>query len=328
MEELNDGKLFFNSLSVGQRPTSLWRRENHRLGLQNRVRSTTNHPVRFRSPKDYRLFPEFRRSLQSWIRNLYFQPEVILDLKNLVKRPLDLHYAANGSEHVNSLYKSCAVVGNSGILLKGEHGQFIDSHEMVIRLNNARTQGYSRYVGSKTILSFVNSNILQLCARKEMCFCHPYGNNVAIIMYICQPMHFFDYLTCNSSHTAPLLITDARFDILCARIVKYYSIKRFVEETGRVPEDWGKIHDEKAFHYSSGMQAVLLAVGICEKVSIFGFGKSAETKHHYHTNQKKELDLHDYEAEYAFYKDLVEQPEVIPFIGHLGFKFPPVVFYH
>jgi len=63
-------------------------------------------------------------------------------------------------------------------------------------------------------------------------------------------------------------------------------------------------------------------------VSVFGFGKSSEAKHHYHTNQKSELDLHDYEAEYAFYRDLVERPEVIPFLNESGLKIPPLVFYH
>ena len=33
----------------------------------------------------------------------------------------------------------------------------------------------------------------------------------------------------------------------------------------------------------------MVAVGICEKVSLFGFGKSGEAKHHYPRNQKGEL---------------------------------------
>ncbi|CAD5183891.1 unnamed protein product, partial [Musa acuminata subsp. malaccensis] len=173
----------------------------------------------------------------------------------------------------------------------------------------SRVSGYNHKVGSKTGLSFVNSNILHLCARRPGCFCHPYGESVPIVMYICQPVHFLDYAVCNSSHKAPLLITDVRFDMLCARIVKYYSLKTFVDTTGKPPGEWTKVHDEKMFHYSSGMQAVMLALGICDQVSVFGFGKSAEAKHHYHTNQKAELDLHDYEAEYALYRDLVEQPQ-------------------
>ncbi|KAG0487993.1 hypothetical protein HPP92_006804 [Vanilla planifolia] len=247
------------------------------------------------------------------------------DLVELVKRPLDRH---KGLPDTGRRYASCAVVGNSGILLQNDHGHLIDGHDLVIRLNNANTHGYQRHVGSKTGISFVNSNILHLCSRRQGCFCHPYGVDVPIVMYICQAVHFVDYTICNSPHRAPLLITDIRFDMLCTRIVKYYSLKRFVVETGKPPEDWPKFHDEKMFHYSSGMQAVMLALGICDQVSVFGFGKSADAKHHYHTKQKEELDLHDYEAEYAFYRDLVQRPEVIPFFNESGINLPPIVLYH
>jgi hypothetical protein len=79
-------------------------------------------------------------------------------------------------------------------------------------------------------------------------------------------------------------------------------------------------------HYSSGFQAVVLALASCDRVSIFGFGKSDLAKHHYHTNQKAELRLHDYDAEYNFYKDLVKRPEAIPFISD-KFKIPNAVIY-
>ncbi|OVA03579.1 Glycosyl transferase [Macleaya cordata] len=304
------------------RSISSWQQQS-RIDRRSRY-SFRGIPVHLRSPKYYRNWLDFRRILRDWFRNKRFQPEIMSQLINLLKRPIDQHY---GFENSNSRYSSCAVVGNSGILLKTEYGDLIDNHEIVIRLNNARTNGYQKNVGSKTSISFVNSNILHLCARRESCFCHPYGEKVPIVMYICQAMHLMDYTICNSSHKAPLLYTDARFDVLCARIVKYYSLKLFVEETGKSPEEWAPAHDGSLFHYSSGMQAVMLALGICDKVSIFGFGKSTVAKHHYHTNQKAELHLHDYEAEYSFYRDLVEQPEVIPFLGD-KFKIPPVVIYH
>ncbi|KAI0519732.1 hypothetical protein KFK09_007191 [Dendrobium nobile] len=306
-------------------PAAMWRRENShfdvglRAGLDGRVQ------IRVRSPRDYNIFPELRRSLRDWWKNRRFQPEIMSELAKLVKRPLDRHHGLTDS---GPRYASCAVVGNSGILLNSDRGELIDGHELVIRLNNARTHGYQRKVGSKTGLSFVNSNILHLCARRPGCFCHPYGENVPMIMYICQAVHFLDYTICNASHRAPLLITDIRFDMLCSRIVKYYSLKRFAEVTGKPLEDWAKFHDEKMFHYSSGMQAVMLALGICDQVSVFGFGKSADAKHHYHTNQKAELDLHDYDAEYAFYQDLVDRPQVIPFLKDSGLTVPPLVFYH
>ncbi|POO01273.1 Glycosyltransferase [Trema orientale] len=297
-----------------------WRRFNHR---DIRARTSNGVPLLLRSPNFYRHWLSFRRVLHDWSRSKRYQPEIMSELVRLVKHPIDQRNGLAGSD---DRYSSCAVVGNSGILLKSDYGQLIDSHEVVIRLNNARTESYEAKVGSKTSISFVNSNILHLCARRESCFCHPYGEKVPLIMYICQPLHFLDYTVCNSSHKAPLLITDPRFDVLCSRVVKYYSLKLFAEEKGKSLEEWGPAHDGAFFHYSSGMQAVMMALGICDRVSIFGFGKSELAKHHYHTNQKAELHLHDYEAEYAFYHDLVESPQVIPFIPRT-FRIPPVAVY-
>uniref|UniRef100_A0A0D9XWY7 Sialyltransferase-like protein n=1 Tax=Leersia perrieri TaxID=77586 RepID=A0A0D9XWY7_9ORYZ len=228
-------------------------------------------------------------------------------------------------------FPTCAVVGNSGVLLGSGHGAQIDTHDLIIRLNNARIAGFAIDVGVKTSISFVNSNILHICAARNAvthaaCGCHPYGGEIPMAMYICQPAHLLDALICNATATAsspfPILVTDARLDALCARIAKYYSLRRFVSVTGEPASNWTRKHDEKYFHYSSGMQAVVMALAVCDEVSLFGFGKVDGAKHHYHTNQKKELDLHDYEAEYEFYADLQERPEMVPFLD--GFKPPPV----
>lgn len=303
-----------DSLLRGDLPAAAGRSGRYyTLRRRSNVIITHGSDHRFMSPKELLQIPGFRRSLSDWFQHRHFQPEVMSQLANLT---------------THRRYKSCAVVGNSGILLKSENGELIDSHEFVIRLNNARITGFRTHVGLKTNVSFINSNILHLCARRKGCYCHPYGDDVPLIMYICQAVHFVDLTICNESYRAPTQVTDARFDLLCTRLVKYYSLKRFVRETGKSPEEWSKQHDEMAFHYSSGMQAVMLAVGICDKVSVFGFGKSSDAKHHYHTNQKAELDLHDYEAEYELYRDLAEKPQAIPFLMDSGFNVPPVVFYH
>ncbi|KAK8282185.1 hypothetical protein V6Z11_D08G010200 [Gossypium hirsutum] len=301
-----------------------WRRFNH-YDANAKAKSKRDNKllVMFKSPKFHHYWLDFRRNLQDWARKKVFQPNIMMELVQLVKVPIDGY---NGFIGTNK-YKSCAIVGNSGILLNKKYGNLIDDYEIVIRLNNARIKGFEKQVGTKTNISFVNSNVLHLCAKGgESCFCDPYGPNVPIVMYICQPVHFADYVMCNSSHEAPMLVTDPRFDVLCARIVKYYSVKRFVEEMGKTLDEWGPVHDGSLFHYSSGFQAVMLALGICDKVGMFGFGKSASTAHHYHTNQKAELRLHDYEAEYEFYHDLVKNPRAIPFVSD-KFRFPPVVIY-
>lgn len=286
----------------------------HRRGHPDHDHDPLLHPL----PRQEQLLdPSLRRALRSWHRLRRHDPAVLRNLPSLLSLP--------------GRIPSCAVVGNSGILLRASYGPLIDSHAAVFRLNNARISGFAAHVGAKTNLSFINSNILHLCARRPGCFCHPYGDGVPILLYICQAAHFLDVAACNASspsrHAAPISVTDPRLDVLCARMVKYYSLRRFVAETGRAADEWNSAHDAAMFHYSSGMQAIMVAVGVCDKVSVFGFGKAADAKHHYHSNQKTELDLHDYEAEYALYRDLAERPQVVPFLKDAGLAVPPVVFY-
>jgi len=118
-----------------------------------------------------------------------------------------------------------------------------------------------------------------------------------ILLYICQAAHFLDIAACNttssSRHGSPISVTDARLDVLCSRIVKYYSLRRFVAETGRAAEDWDRAHDAAMFHYSSGMQAIMIAVGVCDRESVLGFGKYSDAKQHYHSKKKAEMDIND-----------------------------------
>ncbi|KAI8506884.1 Ras- protein Rab-21 [Branchiostoma belcheri] len=53
-------------------------------------------------------------------------------------------------------YRTCALVGNGGILLKSNCGNEIDSHDYVIRMNMAALKNYEQDVGRQTNLSFIN----------------------------------------------------------------------------------------------------------------------------------------------------------------------------
>ncbi|KAK9726987.1 hypothetical protein RND81_05G250500 [Saponaria officinalis] len=269
---------------------------------------------------------EFKSTSSDWSRKKRFQPDIMEELLDQVKFPVDVHNS--GLTGSKMKYSSCAVVGNNGILLNKEYGELIDGHEAVIRLKNARIKSFEKNVGSKTTISFISSPVLHHCARNDDCFCHPYGTTVSIVLYMGQPAHFLDYVLCNSSHKSPLIVTDPRLDTLCYRIVKYYSLKRFADgRANKTFEHWYSAHNGSMFVYSSGMQAATLALGICDRVSLFGFGKSNGTKHHYHTNRTQELSVHDYAAEYDFYHDLVKKPHAVPFFS-VSFKFPPMVIHN
>ncbi len=57
----------------------------------------------------------------------------------------------------NFKFDSCAVVGNSGYLKLAQFGAAIDSHDVVVRLNQSPTKAFARWVGSKTSIRILNS---------------------------------------------------------------------------------------------------------------------------------------------------------------------------
>mmetsp|Transcript_6483 Transcript_6483/g.12169 ORF Transcript_6483/g.12169 Transcript_6483/m.12169 type:complete len:570 (+) Transcript_6483:372-2081(+) len=52
----------------------------------------------------------------------------------------------------------CAVVGNSGSLLLRNFGRSIDSHDIVVRLNQAPTQRYAKHLGTKATFRVINKS--------------------------------------------------------------------------------------------------------------------------------------------------------------------------
>ncbi|CRK95040.1 CLUMA_CG008523, isoform A [Clunio marinus] len=56
--------------------------------------------------------------------------------------------------------KSCIIVSSAGSLTGSGLGNFIDSHDIVMRFNHAPTEGYETDVGNKTSIRIVNSQVV------------------------------------------------------------------------------------------------------------------------------------------------------------------------
>mmetsp|Transcript_30490 Transcript_30490/g.72600 ORF Transcript_30490/g.72600 Transcript_30490/m.72600 type:complete len:874 (-) Transcript_30490:139-2760(-) len=65
-------------------------------------------------------------------------------------------YHALPEEDPADRFGSCAVVGNSGLLLNKELGKEIDSHDLIYRFNQAPTRGYETHVGGRTTHESLN----------------------------------------------------------------------------------------------------------------------------------------------------------------------------
>ncbi|NWV88489.1 SIA8D sialyltransferase, partial [Machaerirhynchus nigripectus] len=86
----------------------------------------------------------------------------VLDRRRTLNISRDLHsLLPEVSPMKNRRFKTCAVVGNSGILLKSGCGKEIDSHDFVIRCNLAPVVEFAADVGTKSDFITMNPSVVQ-----------------------------------------------------------------------------------------------------------------------------------------------------------------------
>ena len=67
----------------------------------------------------------------------------------LRREGVELHPWADLAQHPEIRGGSLAIVGNAGYLAQLDQGNRIDDHDLVLRMNNFRTQGFERQVGTR-----------------------------------------------------------------------------------------------------------------------------------------------------------------------------------
>lgn len=266
---------------------------------------------------------------------------IMRDLVRPMKKPIDKFLARNQdtpSFDRKGPFDSCAVVGNSATLLNRSYGQFIDTHDMVIRSNFARTRTFEKFVGQKTTLAVISEDILHDCVdRGQTCACQPYTIPVPTVVSILVPEHYMDAAVCEYSPLYPTLVTHVQFNRLCKRVAKWYAVKKFMATTGLAANKWDR---RKSIGYSTGLQAVVLALSMCKRVDLFGVQDTALSQEFktYFPNTwslKKKTwivmprRLINLNGEFLFYQDLARTSKAsIPqFLAHSGLTLPPVHLY-
>uniref|UniRef100_UPI003AAB90A0 ST3 beta-galactoside alpha-2,3-sialyltransferase 8 n=1 Tax=Centroberyx gerrardi TaxID=166262 RepID=UPI003AAB90A0 len=161
--------------------------------------------------------------------------------------------------------RSCAVVGNSGNLRRSGHGNLIDSHGSVIRMNKAVTQGFEQDVGNRTTHHFLYPESAVDVGR---------GVSLVLLPFKLRDL---EWLT-SALSTGHVKMTYMRVKdrveadkdkVLVVNPVFFkYVHERWTEHHGRYP--------------STGMLAIVFALHICDQVSVFGYGADQQGNwHHY-----------------------------------------------
>ncbi|XP_038060864.1 CMP-N-acetylneuraminate-poly-alpha-2,8-sialyltransferase-like [Patiria miniata] len=211
---------------------------------------------------------------------------------------------------------SCAVIGNSGILNNSSCGNFIDSHDFVIRANMGLIKGYEVDVGKTSSLNAFNTLLLS-----------SYGSAMEKTKSK-RKLHiratFFDTIkTLKESilwYPKELYIGNGSF----ASGRNYRSVIDALRRKGftgiRFAYSWKPVHVEKLWGLplggTLGLDIYTVARTFCSNITLFGFypfHKDLEgraVKYHYYDKRKLDFDRskwHNFSMEHTILKELERQ---------------------
>lgn len=166
--------------------------------------------------------------------------------------------------------RSCAVVGNSGTLRGSHFGPLIDRHNIVVRVNRGRTEGFEEDVGAKTThrVMYPESKI-QLDNSTHLLF-FPFKTND----FIWLMDHFRP--DSNGAMKPGRIANKDLVSILNPAFMRYVH-RVWLRKVGHYP--------------STGFMALALSTFFCDEVNVFGFGAdiNGNWDHYYEILRNKNL---------------------------------------
>ena len=159
---------------------------------------------------------------------------------------------------------SCALVGNARSMLTEERGDEIDSHEVVMRLNQAPTVNFEKYVGSKTTHRLVNNKWGAAYKANEKLAMEP---GVTMVF---SRTDWLSYL--RIAKVLGARDSEVKMRLLSRETVNYAG-DLLRKMKGRVDLVRGLPYPGKGSP-SSGWIGVWFLMQFCDKVSVYGMGDS------------------------------------------------------
>jgi len=169
-------------------------------------------------------------------------------------------------------HDTCAVVGNGGVMLAKPWGHGIDLHDAVFRFNDGPTEGFEKFVGSKTTYRLINNKWTHVFSKK-----HPKGASEENIV-------LFGHGSANLGGQLTYLWTGEHVLYLAP---EFAGQSRGQYKHGQTAlDEMGVIKVRGRNSAPSGIEGIFMALAICRKVHLYGFGIEPDPNAPYHYHDK------------------------------------------
>uniref|UniRef100_A0A8C8SCP2 CMP-N-acetylneuraminate-beta-galactosamide-alpha-2,3-sialyltransferase 2 n=1 Tax=Pelusios castaneus TaxID=367368 RepID=A0A8C8SCP2_9SAUR len=220
-------------------------------------------------------------------------------LHGIIQHIFDIFPSPTMGAPGHSHCRTCAVVGNSGRLKGSRHGQEIDSHHCVLRMNRAPTVGFEADVGMRTTHHFM---------YPESAVDLQPGTHLVLVPFKVLDLQWL----ISAFSTGQLRYT-------------YRRVKEHIEaDRSKVlivsPAFLKYIHDKWTQHHgkypSTGFIALLFALHSCDQLAAYGYGSdSTGTWHHYWEQNRnagafRKTGVHNATFEFALIKKLADEGKI------------------
>lgn len=197
----------------------------------------------------------------------------------------------------------CAVVGCGGILNGSNAGEEIDSHDLVFRLNRAMSSGrFAQDVGVKTSL---------YTFFPESMHAQDVIDENAMYIYTIFKQYDVDYMeSIIKNQSPPIYVQKGKKYKLKKPPIPADRLKLLHPDFSRYV--FTRFLDGKSHRPTTGALVVMLAVHICDEVTIYGFGYDTRFTLHYYdkafvSHTDKSTALHDVDNERGLWNKLHEE---------------------
>eukprot|EP00058_Branchiostoma_floridae_P026855 XP_002612346.1 hypothetical protein BRAFLDRAFT_80019 [Branchiostoma floridae] len=213
-------------------------------------------------------------------------------------------------------YRTCAVVGNGGILLHSGCGAEIDAHEFVVRSNLPPVHKYRNDVGSRTDLTIVNVKRLVQIADDLQSFNATLRKAMLARLGQSPRMTFsYSFAFIGSKARYRMQIVDTAIKKNNLSTITAFPSRSFLESRRLYRELVGK----QWKFASTGLNTFALASTFCDQISMYGFYPMSRYQHKsvsYHYYDKlPPSSRHDFDEEYAMLRQMDEDGIIKHVVG-------------